>query len=98
MPIHNPREAAAAAARKVADQVSTAALARRSARSQGKPTITEDTVVVFIDWIATQLVGDALSAGEATILLRAAELVISKTHAGAQAKPAAGLESTPPEI
>lgn len=77
----------ARAALTVAQQRTNAAAVKAEARRQGKPSLSEATVVSYIDWVATQLVADAISGTEANILLRAAELVISKGHAEAQAKP-----------
>lgn len=60
--------------------------AKRNALAIGKPTLTADEVVEFLNWITVHVVGDQMSHAEATLLMRAAELAISTRHADAQDK------------
>ena len=80
------QKTAAQAAQEVAANQAATAHARNLAKSQGRPKLTAATVVAYIDWITTMIAADHMSHAEAAIHLRAAELVLSKGHAEAQAK------------
>lgn len=60
--------------------------AQRMARAAGKPKLSAETAVEFLDWLTTHVVGGHMTHEEATLLMRAAELVISTRHADAQDK------------
>lgn len=62
------------------------AMAQRASLSAGKPKLTADNAVAFLDWITTHVVGHQMTHEEAKLLMHAAALAISTQHAEAQGK------------